>query len=314
MRQIESNTTHASTHTRKTKPIGFDTKLSHSIELLKKAETMALTYSESGFYLAFSGGKDSLALYYVAKLAKVKFVAHYSLTTIDPPELVRFIKSRYPDVIIDLPELTFAKLCLKKKALPSVGKRFCCNVLKETKGANTVTITGVRRQESKKRSRRNEAEITSPTISRRKSGTFEQLDQFNRSCEIDGVHCIKGQDKIVLNPIIEWSIDDVWYFLNEVVNAEHCILYDRGWERIGCLFCPMSRKKEMIRYEKEYPKYKDIYLRTIHRLRGKGYMTKYKDLTDEEVFKWYISKQTMKKWYAENKLQQKIFKEEDYAI
>lgn len=116
------------------KPTKFDQKLQHSIELLQKAQSMALRYYDKGFFLAFSGGKDSQALYHVAKLSGVKFEAHYALTTLDPPPLVRFIKRNYKDVVIDRPEMTFAQLCLKKKALPRREMRFCCAVLKETKG------------------------------------------------------------------------------------------------------------------------------------------------------------------------------------
>ena len=67
------------------KPYGFDSRLQHSIDLLRKSEELAFRYSAEGFYLAFSGGKDSQALYHVAKLAGVRFEAHYALTTLDPP-------------------------------------------------------------------------------------------------------------------------------------------------------------------------------------------------------------------------------------
>lgn len=296
----------------KTKPANFDDRLQHSIELLQKSEAMALRYYDKGFYLAFSGGKDSQALYYVAKMAGVKFETHYSLTTLDPPELVHFIRREFPDVIIDRPSLTFAKLCLKKKALPTMLKRFCCAELKETKGENTVTLTGVRRQESVQRSHRNEAEI----INRRKddkfSGTFEQLDQFTRSKEVEGVQCIRGKDKVVINPIIEWTEKDVWYFLNEVVHASHCELYDRGWKRIGCLFCPMASQKEIVMQGRDYPKYKALILRTIHRIREIGYMNSYTDLTDEEIFEWWVSKENMKKWYISRKVQGHLFNMDEF--
>lgn len=44
-----------------------------------------------GYFLAFSGGKDSSVILALAKMAGVKFDAHYTLTSVDPPELVRFI-------------------------------------------------------------------------------------------------------------------------------------------------------------------------------------------------------------------------------
>lgn len=288
------------------KPINFDNKLQRSIELLQKSEALALRYYDKGFYLAFSGGKDSQALYHVAKLAGVRFEAHYALTTLDPPEVVYFIRRQYPDVITERPKLTFAQLCLKKKALPTMRMRFCCAELKEPGGAGTVTLTGVRKAESTKRAKREEAEI----VGRREPkfrGTLEQLDQFSRSKEVEGVQCIQGKDKIVINPIIAWTEDDVWYFLNEVVKVKHCELYDRGWRRIGCLFCPMARQKEILRQGAAYPKYRDLMMRTIKRLRENGYMNEYPDLTDEEVFSWWISKKGIRQWYTDNKLQGKLF-------
>lgn len=266
---------------------------------------MALTLYGKGYYLAFSGGKDSQALYHVAVMAGVKFEAHYSLTTLDPPEVVHFIRDSYPDVHIDRPALTFAQLCIKKKALPTMLIRFCCSELKETKGAGTVTLTGVRKQESSKRAKRNEVEI-----SRRKfSGTLEQFDQFTRDREVEPVQCIKGKDKLIINPIIEWSEADVWYFLKQVVKVQSCKLYNGGWKRIGCLFCPMANRKEIEKQGQRYPKYKALILRTINRLRANGYMNQYTDLTDEEVFEWWKSKKGIATWYNENKKQGKLFSE-----
>lgn len=50
-----------------------------------------------GYYVAFSGGKDSQCVYHLCKMASVKFDAHYAITSVDPPELVQFIKKNYPD-------------------------------------------------------------------------------------------------------------------------------------------------------------------------------------------------------------------------
>lgn len=184
--------------------------------------------------------------------------------------------------------------------------RFCCAELKEPGGAGTVTLTGLRKAESTKRAKREEAEIVGRRGPKLR-GTLEQLDQFSRSKEVEGVQCIQGKDKIVINPIIAWTEDDVWYFLNEVVKVKHCELYDRGWRRIGCLFCPMAGQKEILRQGAAYPKYRDLMMRTIKRLRENGYMNEYPDLTDEEVFSWWISKKGIRHWYTDNKLQGKLF-------
>lgn len=79
-------------------------KMLHSVQLLRKAEHLALQYdSEDGFFLAFSAGKDSQALYHIAELAGVRFVAHMNLTSVDPPEVIRFLKKSYPEVRITPP-------------------------------------------------------------------------------------------------------------------------------------------------------------------------------------------------------------------
>lgn len=59
-----------------------------------------------GYYVAFSGGKDSCVILDLIKLAKVKFDAHLSITTVDPPELIRFVRQQYPEVIIEKPEIS----------------------------------------------------------------------------------------------------------------------------------------------------------------------------------------------------------------
>ena len=67
-----------------------------AIERLKAFEP------KEGYYLAFSGGKDSVTVKALADMAGVKYDAHYTVTSVDPPELVRFVKS-FTDVSFDFP-------------------------------------------------------------------------------------------------------------------------------------------------------------------------------------------------------------------
>jgi phosphoadenosine phosphosulfate reductase len=198
--------------------------------------------------------------------------------------------------------------------------------LKEGNGAGTVTITGVRRAESAKRAKRNIYEVTSHKFSSDSEDDFEEWrineinkqltkntnrDQFSEQGETE-VRCINGKDKIIINPIIEWSDKDVWEFLNKVVRIEHCELYDKGYHRLGCLFCPMASMKELRRMETDYPKYKRQFLRTIRKLRlfreDNGMADYYQGMTDEDVFQWWLSKQNLEKWKAENIYTNDLFK------
>lgn len=129
-------------------------KIKHSIEVLRKGEEFALRFYDKGYYLAFSGGKDSQALYHIAKLAGVKFEAHMNMTTVDPANVVSFVKNNYPDIIRHVPDINFYQLIRKKKCLPSKTQRYCCEVLKERGGGGTVTLVGIRAEESKTRSKR----------------------------------------------------------------------------------------------------------------------------------------------------------------
>jgi len=53
---------------------------------------------EEGYYVAFSGGKDSIVVYDLVKRAGVKYDTHFSVTTVDPPEVLQFIRNYYPEV------------------------------------------------------------------------------------------------------------------------------------------------------------------------------------------------------------------------
>jgi phosphoadenosine phosphosulfate reductase len=125
-------------------------KVQHSIELIRKAEKLALTYNDFGFHLAFSGGKDSQVIYELAKMAGVKFKAYFYKTSVDPRELLSFIRSNYPDVEWVRPKMTMYQLIFKKGMLPLRQARFCCEYLKERNGVDAVVITGITADESAK--------------------------------------------------------------------------------------------------------------------------------------------------------------------
>lgn len=275
-------------------------KINRSITILKKMEPVALKYRDFGFIGAFSGGKDSQVIRQLLNLAEVKHIMKYQWTTIDPPEVIKFIKREYPDVIIERPNETFWQLCYRHGILPSQYKRFCCRELKESRDSHCVTVTGVRAAESPRRKQRREVEIQ--TRRRHPDYVRGSLDEFNMYRETH-VDCIQGKDKLIVNPIIDWTEQDVWEFLH-YMDLPSCELYDRGYTRVGCLFCPMASRRSLHLMERDYPKYREAFIRLIHRIRQKrlekGGYDIYKTLSDEQVFSAWLNKKSVKTMLGES--------------
>ncbi len=242
-----------------------------------------------GYYLAFSGGKDSIVIEHLADMAGVKYQTHFSMTTVDPPELLHFIE-RYNGVHWHRPEKTMFQLIIKKGP-PTRLNRFCCAYLKETGGIGRLVVTGVRWQESVKRKARRMVEL-----------------------------CYKDNGKSFLHPIIDWTEEDVWEFIR-FYELSYCSLYDEhnnpnecvkpisakkrmdcvgcsffakckvfDFKRIGCVLCPMQtnemRKKDIERF----PKFAKAYLRAFDKmLEVKKDRKNWK--TAEDVMAWWIGDQ-----------------------
>lgn len=262
-------------------------KMLHSVELLQKAEKIALNYdAEQGYYLAFSGGKDSQVLYHMTQLAGVKFQGHMNLTSVDPPEVIRFVKKNYPEVELIKPGKSIFQHAIEKQILPTMRVRWCCAEYKETAGAGKVTLIGIRKAESTRRAKRNEVEINN----RKFSGNLDGLEEYRqeqkakrmkRKSKANGVNitnadeeqtlgCIHGKESLLVSPIIYWTEQDVWEFLNDVVKVPHCSLYDEGWHRIGCIGCPMSSHKQKMLENERYPHIKRGWIRVIKSIRNGG--------------------------------------------
>jgi phosphoadenosine phosphosulfate reductase len=198
----------------------YEEKVKRSLEILKSFETL------EGYYLAFSGGKDSIVIYDLAKKAGVKFDAHYRCVGFDPPELVRFVKT-FKDVYFEINEKNVWKQFVKK-GVPTRLIRWCCDH-KESGGSGRVVVTGVRSEESRSRAKRKIVEF-----------------------------CYKDTTKRFVNPIIDWSSEEVWRYIKEN-GLPYCDLYDKGFERIGCIACPLTSKKKRKFELEKYPAFEKLY-------------------------------------------------------
>jgi phosphoadenosine phosphosulfate reductase len=257
--------------------IGIRDKVSISIQRLQSFEP------PDGYWLAFSGGKDSVVLKALADMAGVKYDAHYNLTTLDPPELVKFIKT-FPDVTFERPEMTMWRLMEKKGAPPLRMSRYCCSYLKEGNGKGRVVLTGVRWAESARRkANRNLVDI----------GNFKKgivLNNDNDEARRTVEQCYRTQ-KTLVNPIIDWTCEDVWDFIRSN-DIRYCSLYDEGWKRLGCIGCPMAGCEGMRRDFDRWPKYEQIYIhafdRMIQRRKENGKSTTGFMTSGQACFDWWM--------------------------
>lgn len=274
-------------------------KIDESIALIRKGEKLALALNpEDGYFVGFSGGKDSQVLLDLVKRAGVKYKAYYNVTTIDPPENVRFIRQYYPEVHFIHPRQTFIKM-IEKKGLPTMVSRWCCAELKEKSGAGNVILTGVRADESNKRSKYNEVAIKSNRIEhsdRSKKHTIEEIEQNEH-------RCIKGKDAIMIYPILNWTERAVWQYISDN-NLPNNPCYDIAG-RVGCMFCPFAKKQQIEFFEQKYPKYKDAIMKHFRIYLANSHHTIY-DMDADEYYEWWKSKKSIKEWIGE-KQQMKLF-------
>lgn len=243
--------------------LGAFDKVADAIKLLRDHEP------EDGYYLAFSGGKDSLVIKQLAILAGVKFQPVYNVTTVDPPELIRFLREHHPDVTWTRPKYTMWQLILMKGMPPHRTARYCCMYLKEGNAGGRVLVTGVRWEESAARSNRGEIETKWKS------------------------HMAKAQKPLkVVNPIIKWTKKEVWEFIKGE-GLPYCSLYDEGFQRLGCVLCPMASDEHRQREEKRWPKFAAIYRKMFDKVYEKRAAELKLDevwSSGEAIYEWYMGR------------------------
>ena len=227
------------------------TRMDVAIERIKAFEP------PEGYYLAFSGGKDSTVIYHLAVMANVKFDAHYAQVGIDPPELVQHIKRYYPDVERHTQHPSIWQL-VEKKGLPRRQARWCCELLKENGGSGRIVITGLRWAESHRRRQRRMFEV-----------------------------CRKEAAKRYLHPIIDWNNAEVWAFIHDH-QLPYCSLYDEGFTRLGCVMCPMQGPRQVAIERQRWPKLSEAWRRAAIRYWERQTDGGKKFPDGDSFFRWWL--------------------------
>ncbi len=182
----------------------------------------------------------------------------------EPPELVQFIRKHYPDVQVHRPEHNMYELIVQMSGPPTRQQRYCCHELKEGGGAGRVVVTGIRWAESRRRAKRHMVE-----------------------------QCQRDSSRSFVNPIIDWADWDVWEY-HRLYIPIHCLLYDEGFKRIGCVMCPMGH--EIVREAERWPKIAEAYRRACGRAfekrKARGGRLLWQN--GDELYHWWISQRAAK--------------------
>lgn len=237
-----------------------------AIERIKLACEMSIAFYEKPMVVTVSGGKDSDVLLELVKRSGVPFEVQHSHTTADAPQTVYHIREQFKELenrgincILSKPKMTMWQLIPYKKIPPTRLMRYCCLYLKEGFGRDRHVLTGVRWEESTKR--KNSRGIYE-TVHRDKNKKIilnndnDDRRKLMERCELKA--------KTITNPIIDWRDSDIWDFIeSEHMNINP--LYKCGFDRVGCIGCPMAGKKRWHQFE-VFPTYKKAYLKAFEKM------------------------------------------------
>lgn len=258
--------------------------LNKSIELIKNFEEVAIRRNSLGYVVGYSGGKDSDVLVHLFRRAGVRFCVVHNHTTLEMPDTVYYIRRKFKEweqlgisCKIYYPEMSFWKLCLKKKMLPLRQKRFCCAELKERNDIAELKFAlrsfGVRKAESIRRS------LYRDSIETRNREDYKdkQNFHFDNTEDVKQTGACYTNNYFYINPLAYWTDDYLWDYIGGE-RLEINPLYKEGFTRVGCICCSMAsvcdRKRELAKYpkyEKRFIKLADdiIQLRKIQGLPNK---------------------------------------------
>lgn len=233
-----------------------------------------------GVYVAFSGGKDSTVLLHLVRSLYPDVPAVFCDTGLEYPEIREFALAQ-DNVVAIKPKLTF-KQVIEKYGYPVISKeqsqyisqyrkaksektketrwngnkygqgkisncwRYltlapfkisdqCCNIMKKTPSKKYEKETGRK-----------------PFI-----GTMATESSQRMSLYLKGECNAFKAKRPVSKPIIFWSDEDIWKYI-KTYNIPYSPIYDKGFERTGCMFCMYGcQNKGDKRFElmkKYYPK------------------------------------------------------------
>ena len=217
-----------------------------------------------------SGGKDSTVLENIVKRSGIKYNLYHGMTTIDPPELYKYVIKNYPNVIIARPKKSYWRM-LSVWVVPSRSIRWCCAKIKhgplDLISLEPIKIIGTRAEES----------------------TARKI--------LPKVNFYEKRNQTHIYPLLNWTEADIWEYI-ETYNLPYCELYDHGFDRTGCIVCPQRGEKQHAIYRNRYPgmfKAFEHAVKKLYKKRVKQGKIMFYTTPEEFLINWY--KNSNSRWY-----------------
>lgn len=279
---------------------------------------MSKSYYKEPLIVTYSGGKDSDVLLHLAEscLNPDEFEVLNSHTTVDAPETVYHIREVFKKLndmgvktTIDYHKnpdgtnKTMWSMILQNMIPPTRLARYCCKELKETGTPHRLCALGVRAAESANRQGR---DTFSTRGASKKTAHYyslehaEEVHHESQEIQDDNWDCLlikamKENKDTMVNPIYEWFDEDIWdYIKAENINVNP--LYSKGYQRVGCIGCPLASPKMRAKEFVDYPAYKQMYINAFDKMlkarEAKGKKNLGNDYhywkTGKDVFAWWM--------------------------
>ena len=191
-------------------------------------------------YIAFSGGKDSVALLDIChRVLPLSVPVVFSDTDMELPDTYKVleeVKARYPEREFITAKAEISALeNWRIFAPPSRTIRWCCSVHKSTPALMFL----------KKKLRKSAIKVMAFVGVRGD-------ESYSRSFYEDATDGAKNASQMNRMPILDWGAHELWLYIFANDLIINCA-YKKGLARVGCLMCPESAGSHIALVSKMYP-------------------------------------------------------------